>query len=396
MTPHGDASGATLARVLEADDAALAKHLHDALGTRAPALLTPALVIDLDAVDANIAAMCHRVGDPMRWRPHIKTLKQSRLIERLLASGLRRLKCATPGELALALDTGRDYGVALDLLVAYPHRGANLREVLRLCEASTPSRVHLLADDPRHLGEIRRLAPGASVFMDVDLGMARTGSPPEQWWAEYERGCPRVSGLHGYDGHFRVDEEAAAFVAYDRLLALAEELRLPHEAELVTSGTHSYMHALAHPGLRDAPWPHTVSPGTMILSDLRSDHAARELGLRQAAFVASRVVSRHAGRLTLDAGSKAITPDAIGPSARVLDHPELAPQRASEEHLPCHFDEVDAASAPRAGELVWLVPDHVCTTVNLHRQALYLRGGRYIDSGPIEAASRLPWAGSAG
>jgi D-serine deaminase-like pyridoxal phosphate-dependent protein len=201
--------------------------------------------------------------------------------------------------------------------------------------------------------------------------------------------------LHGYDGHLRWEQRVEAHAGYDQLCELASVLaqRLalePATLEFVTSGTHSYAHALAHAGLRDGPWQHRVSPGTIVLSDLRSHAAAADLGLRQAAFVASRVISVAPGRVTCDAGSKAITPDGAPPTCAVLDHPELTPLRASEEHLPCtHADE---AVAIGLGQLVWLIPDHVCTTVNLHREAVWLRDGRFAGFGPVAASGHRPRA----
>ena len=115
-----------------------------------------------------------------------------------------------------------------------------------------------------------------------------------------------------------------------------------------------------------------MSPGTIVLSDLRSAEAARLLGLRQAAYVATRVISSSPGRLTLDAGSKAINPDVPAPGCRVLGEPALHPQTPSEEHLPLRSD----GQLPRRGAALLLVPRHVCPTVNLAEQAAIHRGGR--------------------
>ena len=128
----------------------------------------------------------------------------------------------------------------------------------------------------------------------------------------------------------------------------------------------------------------------MVLSDRRSHAAAADIGLRQAAYVATRVISVGPGRVTCDAGSKAITPDGAPPTSAVLDHPELIPQRASEEHLPCAVDAASPDPAPALGTLLWLIPDHVCTTVNLHREAVWLRGGRFVGFGPIAASGHRP------
>jgi D-serine deaminase-like pyridoxal phosphate-dependent protein len=127
----------------------------------------------------------------------------------------------------------------------------------------------------------------------------------------------------------------------------------------------------------------------VLLSDLRSDPAARALGLRQAAFVATRVIARpRPDRITLDAGSKAIAPDRPAPSCAVLGRPELEPLSPSEEHLPVR---VRGGDVPARGEVLWLVPDHVCTTVNLYREAVYVRGDAPVGRGAVEAAGRRSW-----
>lgn len=388
-------------------DSQLAAELSAALGEHAATLMTPLLVIDLDAAEHNIKAVIRRCGDARRWRPHIKTVKQARLLEALFEAGVVQLKCATPLEAELALRTASRSGVALDLLVAYPHRGPNLERLLCLLREHPAHELRLLANDPDHLTTIdercAHLDVDVSVYLDVDLGMLRTGSTPEIWAAHaasWAQGfdAVRVEGLHGYDGHHKADDAAEAHRGYAELCELARAMPNPAALELVTSGTHSYAFALADEELAAGPWRHTVSPGTVVLSDGRSECAARDMGLRQAAFVLSRVISGKLHRATLDAGSKAITPDAHGPSCRVLGYPEARPLRASEEHLPVEFG--DAATfdqrllsglplpRPALGALVWLVPDHVCTTVNLHRDVAYLAGGRLAGMGQVDAASR--------
>jgi D-serine deaminase-like pyridoxal phosphate-dependent protein len=363
-------------------------------------LLTPALVVDLDAVAHNIAATIERVGGPQRWRPHLKTCKQAVIVAQMLDAGLRHFKVATPDELDLLLQTAAKVE-GVDVLFAYPAARATLRAVLSLARAST-ARVCVLADSLAHLEQLAHDATQLGwqqplpVMLDVDLGMHRTGSTPEVWRSLTELPSPlALVGLHGYDGHLGWDRRAEAHAGYDQLCELATTLALALDLdltniELVTSGTHSYGHALAHARLSEGPWSHRVSPGTIVLSDLRSHAAAADIGLRQAAFVATRVISVAPGRVTCDAGSKAITPDGSPPTCAVLDHPELTPLRASEEHLPCELARQSAA--PALGQLLWLIPDHVCTTVNLHREAVWLRDGRFAGFGPVAASGHRPRA----
>jgi len=385
--------------------------LADALAPHQHRLATPALLIDLDAVDHNIAAMRARCGAD-RWRPHLKTFKCAAVLERLLHAGITRCKVATLDELDLALETADRLAVAIDVLLAYPQHPDGLRAALARTAASPRARVQFLLDSPAHAEVLAYALPTLPtlpttgpptplrVQLDVDVGMGRTGSPPEAWTAAAAQLARMpgfaVSGLHGYEGQLEWDAQTEALAIYDRLCDLARALLaagLGPDLEIVTSGTHSYALALAHAGLGDGPWRHQVSPGTLVLSDLRSHAAAADLGLRSAAHVAARVISRAPGRLTLDAGSKAIAPDRPASRSRVLGWPGLHPSVASEEHL---IVTIDAGSdndddAPALGGLVLLAPDHVCTTVNLYRRALLLRGGAVIGETPIEAASHRLW-----
>ncbi len=381
-------------------------HIHDALASAADRLLTPALVIDLDAVRHNLEATTHHFGGPARWRPHIKTLKQPRIVAEVLAAGVHQLKCATLDELALALQTADEAGARVDVLLAHPQHSAGLQGALALAARHPRQRVTLLADGPGHLAQLDAgCAPGGTggrpvgVALDVDLGMDRTGSPPGEWLRALESGQlgtlthlrPRV--LHGYDGHHDAAARVDAHRGYDQLcdlaMAMSGALALePHELELVTSGTHSWRHAVTHDRLWRGPWTARVSPGTIVLSDLRSATAAETLGLRQAAFVASRVISTGRRRVTLDAGSKAISPDVPPPGCRVEAWPHLMPLQASEEHLPLRVGE---GPVPELGELVLLTPAHVCTTVNLHRRALLVEDGRIVGESMITAAGHPLW-----
>lgn len=366
---------------------ARARALEALLGDTLDRLASPALLVDLAALDANVAALLRRCPAD-RWRPHVKTLKSGALVRRLWAAGVPRCKCATLDELQMLLRTaaaeGRD---DLDVLFAYPLHQAAFRAARRLVAAHPPARVTYLADAPEHARALSAWTEGPlALALDVDLGMGRTGAPPAAWARELPALARlphlRLCGLHGYEGHLEWDQRDAAARAHDALCDLAEAHRGAFaELEITTSGTHSFAAALAHPRLSAGPWEHRISPGTIVLSDLRSAPAAGELGLQPAALVLARVVSRGPGRVTLDAGSKAIAPDRPPPNCRVLGWPGLQPARPSEEHLPVH----GPGALPPLGAPLFLVPDHVCTTVNLYSACLLLGPGAPPERAPIGA-----------
>ena len=92
------------------------------------------------------------------------------------------------------------------------------------------------------------------------------------------------------------------------------------------------------------------------------------------------------GKNPCDAGHKTVSADAGTPTCRVLGHDELTPAKPSEEHLP--IDVADTASLPQIGETLYLVPMHVCPTVNNFDHALIVKGGRITAVERVTARGR--------
>ncbi|MGA1984924.1 MAG: D-TA family PLP-dependent enzyme, partial [Candidatus Sulfotelmatobacter sp.] len=101
----------------------------------------------------------------------------------------------------------------------------------------------------------------------------------------------------------------------------------------------------------------------------------REYGYRPAVLVMTRVVSHpRAGIVTCDAGHKAVSADAGVPTCMVVGHPELTPLSPSEEHLPLAVAE--GSVGPQIGSALFLLPRHICPTVNNFDDALLVRNGK--------------------
>ena len=192
-------------------------------------------------------------------------------------------------------------------------------------------------------------------------------------------------GLHYYDGQYGKLEEpqrtAAAHEGYRRLLEIVSEVERSgtHVPEVITAGTPTFPCSLSFPLFRGASFIHRISPGTIVYGDATSlMQLPAGYGFRPAALVLARVVSRpRAGIITCDAGHKSVSVDAGVPSCVVLGHPELTPLSPSEEHLPIAVDA--AAAGPAVGEALFLLPRHVCPTVNNFDWALFVRN-REIES----------------
>jgi len=340
--------------------------------------LSPALVVDLDRVRENVRRVVAYAGGTDRWRPHVKTTKIPEVWGELARAGLERFKCATTREAdVLAEVLERECFDRSDVLVAYPLVGPALERLARIARAHPGVRFSVLCEDPSAVDSIDA---GLGIFVDVNPGMNRTGIP----LAERDRilgvarhAAERFRGVHYYDGHLHeADLESRRreiFACYDALLELRAELLEGGCTvdELITSGTPSFLHALAYPGFESTN--HRVSPGTVVFHDLRSEEENPDLDLVPAAVVLARVVSHPtADIVTCDAGSKALAAEAGDPCAFVLGHPELVASTPNEEHLPLH---VTRGEQPARGTPLYLVPRHVCPTINLAEEAVLLEHG---------------------
>ena len=351
-------------------------------------VLTPALLIYPEAIAANISRTLQVLGgDADRWRVHIKTAKLSYTLRLLIENGVRSFKCATSLELLMACREG-----AADVLVAYPMVGANARRVREIADQFRDLHISVLAENEDQVRQWRDSR--VAIFLDINPGMNRTGVEQED--VKKVIGLVRAvgearlefRGLHYYDGQYGGLEEPermkAAHSGYDQLLALISKIegagfRVP---EVVTAGTPTFPCSLAYEGFQRAGFTHRCSPGTVIYHDATSlAQLPREWSYLPAVFVVTRVVSHpHEGIVTCDAGHKAVSADQGVPTCVVVGHPELTPLSPSEEHLPIQCGK---STEPHVGDTLYLLPRHVCPTVNNFDCALLVRNGR------IESTERV-------
>lgn len=356
-------------------------------------VLTPALVVYPEIVASNIARTLQLLGGKSdRWRAHIKTAKLAYTLRLLVEQGLRNFKCATTLELLTACENG-----AADILVAYPMMGANAQRVREIADHFPNVRISVLAESDEQIRQW--IGSQVGIFLDINPGMNRTGidqskkAEAVQLIGAVRQAKLEFRGLHYYDGQFGHADEpqrtAAAHSGYDRLLELAGEIerngfRVP---EVITAGTPTFPCSLTYEGFHQANFTHRVSPGTVVYCDATSvAQLPREFGYTPAVLVLTRVVSHPSdGIVTCDAGHKAVSADAGVPTCAVAGHPELTPLSPSEEHLPM---QVEGLQAPARGEALYLVPRHVCPTVNNFDSALLVRRGRVEAVEKVSARGR--------
>jgi D-serine deaminase-like pyridoxal phosphate-dependent protein len=357
-------------------------------------ILTPALLLDVDALEKNLDVTLGRMGgNPGRWRPHVKTAKILSAMQHMVARGIFNFKCATTLELVTVCQAG-----AQDVLVAFPCMPAQARRIREIAAQYPQVGISVLIEDESQLEPLDHGPVGA--FVDINPGMNRTGMDQSAAAgllrlvnAMQTRGI-RFRGLHYYDGqHHQTDlneRRAAAFAGYGQLLKLVEELAEHGHPppEVITSGTPALPCALEYPGFQDASFVHRVSAGTVVYNDLTSlGQFPAEWGYQPAVMVLATVVSHPApDRITCDAGHKSVSADAGVPTCAAWNCRALEPLNPSEEHLPLRVP--PGTETPPLGALLYLVPKHVCPTVNNFDHVVIVRGGAIAGMERVTARGR--------
>jgi D-serine deaminase-like pyridoxal phosphate-dependent protein len=357
-------------------------------------VMTPALVVYPEFIASNIERTLALLdGDANRWRVHIKTAKLAFTLRKMVERGIRNFKCATTLELLVACECG-----ATDVLLAYPSMGANARRVREIADQFPAVRVSVLVENEQQATQWRGSRLG--VFVDINSGMNRTGIEEGHGGVVIQlvraivAGGLEFGGLHYYDGHLRSTDEAerikSAHHGYQRLMEIEKEIerigiRVP---EVITAGTPTLPCAASFAEFRNASFVHRVSPGTVIYSDASMlEQLPEKYGYRPAVLVMTRVVSHpREGIVTCDAGHKTVSADSGIPTCVVLGHPKLTPLTPSEEHLPMQV--ASGATGPQVGEVLYLLPRHVCPTVNNFDDALVVRDGAIESVEKVTARGR--------
>ncbi|MBC7895667.1 MAG: alanine racemase [Cytophagaceae bacterium] len=356
-------------------------------------LETPCALVDLDRLATNLDRMAsYAVLHGLALRPHVKTHKSPRIAAEQLRLGAVGLTCATPRELEVMSD------VSHDLLLAYPLLGdSKLKRVMNLPRSVrlTVGLDSMIAVDA--LGEAAEAADrDVEVLVEVDLGMHRVGvqSAAEALaLALHIRSRPllRFAGVMFYPGHIR-EHVQQQDQNLDRLRADVSDLidvlrRGGVEARVVSGGSTP-----AAWRMHEVQGVTEVRPGTYVYND-RTTAALGACAWDDCAFtVLGTVVSTAVpGQAVVDCGAKALGREPMrgvegeGFGA-LLDRPEVVVTRMSEEH---GVLDLSASSwRPRVGELVRIVPNHVCIVVHLNDVIHGVRGDQVEASWPVAARGR--------
>ncbi len=360
-------------------------------GDGVAAIDTPALVVDLDAMERNLATMADFARTHgVRLRPHAKMHKCAAIAALQMAAGAVGVCVQKTSEAeALAAAGVDDLYISNEVIApAKLARVAALAQRVRLAIAvDSQEGVERLATAMREAGAV------IDVFVEVDVGQGRCGVPAAAAGMLAQRvvshappdGGLCFSGLQAYHGaaqHLRGAAEREAASRHAASLASAARASVTAAGiacRLVTgAGTGTFAFDAA-----SGIWGE-LQAGSYLFMD--RDYADNAPGpntprFEHALFVKSQVMSRGTSHAVVDAGHKSHAVDSGPP--RVWRR-ELEVGSVSDEHAVLRIRSGGVATdLPQLGETVWLVPGHCDPTVNLHGHYVAVRGG--LERGVVEA-----------
>jgi 3-hydroxy-D-aspartate aldolase len=326
-------------------------------------IATPCFVILEKVILANLQATAKTCGGIHRLMPHVKTHRAEWIVKLLAKEGVSAFKVATVMEANMVLSAG-----VKQLLWAYPTvNRANIRAFLESARANSAASLGALVDSPEGLSAWCELMGDShpenlKLLVDLDPGMGRTGVPLDTGALELARKLTRLGcfgGWHIYDGHIQDKEVTARRERIEPVMQKVRDLMRAAAAEalstnLVAGASYSF-----------DVWPDDlatyVAPGSWVFSSSQHDAELPHLGWKPAGYVLATVISKRGSTATLDAGSKAISPDKPITERFRWNRKILM---INEEHAVVEDDNLTV------GDKVLLMPKHACTTAYLYDRAL--------------------------
>lgn len=332
---------------------------------------SPGLLIYPDRVKENIRIAKSFVDNVDRLRPHVKTNKSPEVSRMFVEAGITKFKAATIAEAEMLAMNG-----AKDVILAHQPVGPKVRRFLDLVKKYPAVKFSCLIDD----ASIARSLSNVNFFIDLNVGMNRTGIEPEKALPLYNEFKSQVIGLHAYDGHLRDPDlevrRKQSDEGFARVMKLKEQIKAP--LIIVAGGTPSFS---IHAKRKDIE----CSPGTFIYWDKGYQSVLKEQPFLIAALVMTRVVSiPTSDTICVDLGHKGIASEnPIDKRVYFLNVDGLTPIGHSEEHLVL---KTEGSHSFKVGDVLYGIPHHICPTVNLYDSPAIIENGKYV--GNWETVSR--------
>ena len=350
-----------------------------AVGLRRDELITPALVLDIDAAQRNIDRMAAELRrmDAATIRPHYKTHKSPDLARRQVQAGACGLSMATVWEAAVLAAAGMDDLFVVNT-VAHP---AKLR---LLAELARDHRILVAVDEAdnaaAHSAAAVRAGSELGIMVEVDTGMDRCGADTADEalaLARHVTDLPglRFEGITGYEGHctmtfdneLRHQRQREAMKFFTGVAGQLEDHGIPCPIRSA-GGIATWQWTAAYPGMTE------IQAGTYVVMD--NFHGQMVPGFEHSLTIAATVISRQSGKVIVDAGNKSVASPA---DVTIVGH----------DHDVFRFDEehgiffAPEGSSLRVGDSVALVPGYSPSTVNWYDAYHVVRDDVVADIWPI-------------
>lgn len=356
-----------------------------------PGLDTPALVVDLDIAEANTRRLIEYLAPRgIALRPHAKTHKSIGIARGQLAAGARGITVGTLGEAEVFAAAG-----ITDLFLAYPLWAVGPKAArLRALHERSPISIGIdsVAGAERLAAAVAGLASPLRVLVELDSGGHRTGVGSADTAAHVAAGARalglEVIGVFTHAGHGYAGPESRAGAAVDEIRTLgaaATALRSSgFTCEIVSAGSTPTMHDAAVSPVTE------MRAGTYVLGD-RQQATLGAIGFDEVALhVAATVVSTAVpGQVVVDAGAKTLTKDRapyLTGHGLLPAYPDAVIERVNDYHGIVRIP--GGTPAPHLGEVVAIMPNHVCPVVDLFDDFTVVRGEIVIGSWPVDARGR--------
>jgi D-serine deaminase-like pyridoxal phosphate-dependent protein len=341
---------------------------------------TPAVVIDLDIMERNLARMAgYAKSKNIALRPHSKTHKIPDIAKAQIAAGARGIVVAKPGEARVMADNGVD-----NIMIAYPlvtpakaQAAAELARHDTICVSlDSPEAVEALGEAAAKNGS------KIGVLVEIDTGFHRCGVEMPRQAVALARQAMRYPnldflGLMFYPGHLAKppEEQPPLIASVNRILESFYQVFRSEQIDIrIVSGGSTPTAYRSHEfaGVTE------IRPGMYLLNDANlvrlNVSKLEDCALHVIATVVSTAVP---GRAIIDGGSKTFSSDrSKGDKAvfgMIREDPDTDFVALSEEHG--HFDITRSKHKYRVGERLRILPNHVCATVNLHDRLYGVRNG---------------------
>lgn len=353
-----------------------------------PSVDTPALLLDLEALKANIRFLADYFKTRhCKLRPHFKSHKCTRIAQLQMEAGAVGITCAKLGEAEVLADAG-----IRDILIANEIVGPlKIQRLIDLCRRSDAMVAVDSLDNAKMLSEFASAA-GVTIRMlvEVDVGMGRCGMAAGKPALALARSVASLAGLkfeglQGYEGHCvdlrdakeRVEKTRASLKLLTDTRRLIESTGLP--VRIVSGGgTGTYDVTGICDGVDE------LQAGSYACMDWWYGDIRPEF--KQSMSILATVVSRSApAKIVIDVGRKGTGAEWGPPRVKNLPGHQVTGW-GSEEHTTIA---VPPETEIKVGDRVEIVPSHGCTTSNLYSEFVAHENGRVIDKWPIEGRGKM-------